>query len=149
MDWVDYKRLVRRYRLAYVDLYSYVVFILQGTLQSYARYMTIRRSGAEEWKAIRQYGLFLYHYAELQNLTIDYITEQRNTDHYDWSMVENGITIARDYESGSLDDTEMMNNVANWARMWFPFIMVQDHFYEGMQDFRVHIKEIWHDKNGI
>jgi hypothetical protein len=111
--------------------------------------MSIRRAGCEEWKAIRQYGLFLYHYAELQNLTSDYITRGEKTDHYDWTFVENGITIIRDYEANSLNDTEMMNKVANWSRKWYSFVMTQDHFNEGMQDFRIHIKEIWHDKKGI
>ena len=147
MDYCDFKKHIIQYRQVYTCLYSYVSELMRDCMRAYARYNSMMRAGVEEWRSIRQFGVFLYQYAELQNLTTGYITEPQQTDNYDWTMVENGLSILGSYQTDKLNDTEMMSITAQWLRKWYPFIATQRHFCDAMQDFRLHVKEITH-KNG-
>ena len=141
MDYVQFKRHVIRYRPVYTCLYTYVSSLMRNCIQCYAGYMKLCRIGVDEWLAIRQYGIFLWHYAELQNLTTGEITAPNDTDEYDWSWAENGLSIIRAYEESKLNDSEMMRLVAQWCREWYGWASSHRHFNDAMTDFRIHAKE--------
>jgi hypothetical protein len=142
MDFVSFKREVIKYREVYRDLYTYLSTLLLDTVRAYAGYRTLCREGVQEWKQIRQYGYFLYLFAELQNLTTGQITEPENTDYYDWSMTGNAIQITRAYQDGKMDNCRLLKEVSQWCRKWYPFITTNTIFKEAMIDFVSHRKEI-------
>ena len=137
MNYTEFKSYVRMFRPVYDGLTPYVCTLLRNTLQCYARYMSMSRSGVSEDRVIQQYGIFLWHYAELENLTVEQITEYKEVDKYEWTMTHDALGIIRDFEEHNSDDNEILKRVSNWCRHWFSYISANRHFYDAMTAFRV------------
>ena len=140
MNYSEFKALVRRYRPVYDGLTPYVCTLLRNTLKCYARYLSMSRNGVLEDKVIHQYGIFLWHYAELENLTVDKVTEYKQTDKYDWTMVHDALGIIEDYEEHNSDADKTLTRVSNWCRHWYGFVSSNRHFYDAMTAFRIIMK---------
>lgn len=141
MNYSEFKSLVRRYRPVYDGLTPYVCTLLTDCIKAYARYMSMSRAGVLEDKQIQQYGIFLWHYAELENLTTEQITEYKQTDQYEWTMTHDALGIIRDYEEHNCTDTEILTRVSNWCRHWYGYVSSNRHFYDAMTAFRIMMKE--------
>lgn len=141
MDYLDFRKYVVRHRSVYADLFSHVPYVLLNAIKSYARYRSMVYNCVEEWKSIRQYGIFLFHFAELQNLTVGYNTEPEDNDWIDWSMTADAMSIVEDSKTNKCNDDKIMIRVAQWCRIWYPFFSTQKHFKESMIDFRSMMQE--------
>ncbi len=136
MDWVDFKKYVRQYRRIYQHLPIHAISdILLLCVAEFAKYRDYSRKGYEDWQLAQRYGQFLWHYAELQNLTVEHITEQ-GSNYEEWELVGDAVNITRDFQTDGCTDTEAMARIANWCRRNYGFISTQRHFYDGMNEFR-------------
>ena len=144
MDWVDYKRVTRRYRAPYRDLSTYVQKLLISSLGAYSNYRHKSILGYIDTDITRQYGIFLWYIAEMENLTIGVITKKEECDGIDWGMVETGMRIVRDCKEHNCDDSEVMTRVANWVRSIYPHISSERIFVDAMNDNRALMIEKHH-----
>jgi len=144
VDWVDYKRVAIKYRSPYRDLYSYVEKLLIYSLETYSNYRYKSIEGYIESDVIRQYGIFLWHIAEMENLTVGIIPTREKYDGIDWGMIETGLRIVRDRKEHNCDDSELLVRVASWVRRIYPYIATETIFHDAMCDNRLLMIEKHH-----
>ncbi len=134
MDWVDYKKRCMHYRTPHNDVYEYIDTLLVSALKCYSRYRHMEIHGVSEELAIKQYGVFLWHIAELENLSTGIFPDRYSITGIDWGMVEDGLGITRDRKEHCINDTEFAKRVASWVRNYYPMVSAVRIFYLAMYD---------------
>ena len=144
MDWVDYKRVASRYRPVYWNLPSHLDKLVSSAIGNYAKYRRMSIDGVIEYEVIRQYGIFLWHIAEMESLTVGTTPTKHEKTNIDWGLVETGLHIIRDRKEHNCDDTEIVSRVSGWVRRIYPMIASERIFKDAIIDNRALMIEKYH-----
>ena len=122
MDWVDYKRIVIKYREVYFDGHKHVHHLFAHVLESYSLYRSVSIEGAQEWMCVEKYGEFLYYLAELENMVSRREYDKITVEDNEWGMIANGCGAIRKYQRGKITGDELCVNAMQWIRAYFPIV---------------------------
>lgn len=138
MDYVDYKMHIKRYSQPYDRVEDYAVRCLLYAVSSYCEYRTSSIKGELEYKWIRHYAVFLYHYATLENLCTrdDVLIDHRYADHIEFSVIKSAVGIVFDYIEGKIDIKQALTRCLTWVRCSYPLVCSSRVFGNAISDSR-------------
>lgn len=122
MDWVDFKIHIRKYREPYIDGYEYISKLFFNALYYYSKYRSSSIEGHSEYVYIVYHAWFLYYFAELENMLVNYMPERDEIEDNDWGMTSEAVRSLKDYCCHNGSGESLVMSCKSWVRSYYGLV---------------------------